>query len=100
MFKYSLPAIEDVIKLSMPEGAIIMSAQNQAERLCIWSVVNTEKPLVERTFYVVGTGHAFPEQILDTNVDYVGTIQFQGGSLVLHVFEAVNQNGEKLSERI
>jgi hypothetical protein len=82
--KYTL-AITDKQTIQMPVGAGILTVQNQNESLCMWAQVDDQPHRVEsRAFAVIGTGHEMREY---NSLGYLGTVQFQGGALVFHVFE-------------
>lgn len=88
IFKYELPiSLKPIIE--MPFDAEILSIQMQNGKLQIWAIVDDEDNLVSRQFYVLGTGHGFPNE-----VEYaMNAGQFkhhstvQSGSLVWHIFE-------------
>lgn len=89
VFKYAI-AIEDIqselISLPMPGAAEVLNVQNQNERLTFWALVDPGWRPSARLFRVIGTGHVAPE---DPGV-YLGTVQFFGGDLVLHVFQVAS----------
>ena len=68
--------------LQMHPGPIL-KVDSQNDSVCLWALIDTEKPSVPRRFCLVGTGHEVPP-----GCDYIGTAQVYGGELVLHVFEA------------
>jgi hypothetical protein len=51
---------------------------------CLWSVVDPESGRVQVCVRIFGTGH----EGVTGDMDYVGTFQIDGGSLVFHVFLA------------
>ena len=75
---------EDEFEVSMPEGAEVLSFNNQKGKACIWVKVNTDKPLSFKRFRQAGTNHP-----LTNNLKYIGTSQFMNGSFVLHLFEVL-----------
>jgi hypothetical protein len=77
-------AIDDEVKLSMPEGADILHIEAQGEMPCIWALVDEKRPREERCFRIIGTG----QPVGDRPGIYVGTFQMSGGALVWHVFES------------
>lgn len=81
IWKFPLYLTDEQI-VSMPSGAEILTVQLQGNVLTVWAVVNSEKSLEEKAFYIRGTGHAF-EDWLSTK-HYIGTVQLVG--LVWHVF--------------
>lgn len=83
IFKYPIE-ITDEQKIDMPQGAQILSAQMQNDKLCLWAAVDdnfTSAPIVIR---VLGTGHPVPDI---EGLRYIGTAQDQRLGLVWHVFE-------------
>jgi hypothetical protein len=72
----------------LPKNAKILCVQNQNEKCCIWFINPDVKSdeIVERTFYIYGTGHEHEE----IKGRYVGTFQLGSGLLVFHVFEKVS----------
>lgn len=72
-----------VQSMMMPIGAEILSVQVQHEHPYLWAKVDTDVDRATRRFAVIGTGHEIPEGV----IEYIGTIQLEGGSLVFHVFE-------------
>jgi len=83
----SLRAIDDVVSLSMPNGAEILSVGNQHESMVVWYLFNeSEKEYVQRYFRIAGTGHKI--NLTDGfTFEYVGTVMLHEGRLVFHVFE-------------
>jgi hypothetical protein len=79
--KYPLELAEERVVISMPAGAQVLRVAAQHGRPCIWAVVNTEAPMVEREFRVAGTGRELPGY----PGEYVGTCDI--GEYVWHVFE-------------
>lgn len=86
----------DVIKLSerneggtVIEGPItkILTVQVQHDSIMIWAEIDTEMP--NRKFEVAAIGTGWPLDakncVLDTH-DYLGTLQFMDGHLVLHIY--------------
>lgn len=77
-----------VTRLSLPEGADILSIQPRNGQINLWALVDLDKPLVERTFMIIGTGHPLPEDCVP-GVDflYLETVLVEYGALVWHIFE-------------
>lgn len=83
IWKFPLRPFLNPIEISMPEGAQILSVQNQREDPVLWALVDTNgKPEVRR-FLVFGTGHPIPGFV----GKHLGTFQAQAGTVVVHVFE-------------
>lgn len=74
--------------LQMPEGAQVLSLQKQGSRseddMFLWCLVNTDRPMRERTFVLVGTGESIDDL---PGAEYVATMQFIRGVYVYHLFE-------------
>jgi hypothetical protein len=77
IYKYnlSLPGSK-----AMPLGSTIVKVGIQNGQCCIWALVDTNAPIEERRFVIVGTGHE-----LDDNMVYVGTVFEE--PFVWHVME-------------
>lgn len=85
IYKYPINLVPSQI-IDMPEGARILSVQTQfADRPCIWAFVDICNKLVGRVFYVIATGQSFDSK----NMLYIGTFQLDGGALVFHLYEKV-----------
>ncbi len=84
IFKYRLGRGK-IHDLTMPQGSVIISAQNQHDAPTLWAAVDTTQPPVIRRIATYVTGG---DMELGTNdEDFLGTIQFNGGSFILHVFD-------------
>jgi len=87
--KQPLPVFDaqsDILTIQVPQGAKILKIARQFPEFsepCVWYACNPAMSTETIMILVVGTGHAFPECVLD---DYLGTELFHGGSLVLHFF--------------
>lgn len=68
--------------LFMPKGARVLCVQVQNGYPCVWALVNPDAEKVTRRLRTFGTGHD-----VDTAGTYVGTIQLDGGRIVLHIFD-------------
>lgn len=85
IFKYPL-ALQDRQVIYLPEGAPILTVQEQRNELCLWVGVPDnieEHPLQARAFNIYGTGHTLREK----PQTYIGTAQTQDSTFVWHVFE-------------
>ncbi len=83
IYKYQF-RITSVVHVSMPEGAKVLHFGNQHERLTIWVEVDTDAPIVEKRFWVIGTGQMIPDTV---ELNYVGTASFNDGRLIWHLYE-------------
>lgn len=83
IYKYPLEPIE-LQHITMPSGSEILSVQVQGRVGCLWALVDDKSESVEtRTIRTYATGQPCDE----SNLNFIDTIQFQGGALVFHVFE-------------
>lgn len=85
IYKYPLN-IQELSKIPLPKNAKVLSFQFQHLVPCIWAQIDTEQPLVDRTFYIFGTGREFPKNIA---LNYIGTCQESSllSSYVWHLYE-------------
>lgn len=81
IYKYPLEVV-DMLKITMPKNAVILSVQSQMGLLQLWAEVDPIETLTEYTFLIVGTGHVIP--VSDGNRKYIGTVQHNG--FVWHVY--------------
>lgn len=79
IYKYKLD-LGDECRVSMHKFARILCVQTQGRDICVWAEVDTEHPIVDTQFWIVGTGHS--RDTSDRN--YVGTVQQNG--FVWHVY--------------
>lgn len=76
----------DRLKVEMPKGAKVLTAQLQHGEICVWAEVQPDAPTEQRHFEVFGTGHPMHED-MGTSREYINTVQLEGGALVFHVYE-------------
>ena len=86
IWKYSLSLEKRISELDLPIGAEILSVQNQNECLCLWAKVNTDRKTKTIKVEVVETGNPID---VGTERRFLGTVQFDGGSYVVHFFERI-----------
>ncbi len=86
IFKYTLEPKEQQ-SIEVPDGAEFLTVQIQHDVICVWAIVDPSKKKTTELFFIVGTGHPLPKQ--PNYLQYVGTVQELGGSLVWHLFRAV-----------
>ena len=84
VYKYQL-TIDDKQEILMPEGAKILSFENQHEIPVIWAFIDPVVVKTAREFRMVGTGYLITED----NLRFIGTALFRGGVLVFHLFEVI-----------
>ena len=88
IWKYEVP-IKDSFSVQIPEGGKILFLQTQKGTSCIWILVDQSKRNEQRNFRYFGTG--FPiENIMETNLLYIGSVLIQDEVLVFHLFEERN----------
>ena len=92
IWKYTIPVL-DIFSLELPQGAKILTVQEQHGNPQIWVLVNSDKTLETRIFRLVGTGH--PIEIEDSKLEYIGTVQVVGGSFIGHLFEIRDKEEEE-----
>ena len=71
----------------MPEGARILSVHDQRGHACVWALVDDTRPVKCRMIETYVTGAVdipSPEDLI-----HLGTVLFEGGDYVVHVFERV-----------
>jgi hypothetical protein len=81
IFKYQLEITDRQI-IKMPQGAKILSVQNQHNTLTLWAEVNPTSQMVDRYFQVFGTGHPIEDEL----GDYLATVLTDNDRIVWHVF--------------
>lgn len=82
--KYTLSSFTDNSSVGMPQGAKILSVQEQHDSLVVWAEVDESLKHVIRNFYVAKTGLSYlPEEA----TNFVGTVQLQQGNYVVHVYD-------------
>ena len=84
IFRYQISLGVDTL-LSIPKGAKILRCADQYGKICLWSLVEIDKPLEPRRFRIYGTGWDIVQKT--ENIEYIDTVLMAGGSLVWHIFE-------------
>jgi hypothetical protein len=87
IWKYPL-LITDTQTLRLPKGYSVLTVQLQAGALTLWADVQTEHPLEDVTFHVIGTGNSVPE----TYLTYIASVQMLPH--VWHIFEELPEEPE------
>lgn len=72
--------VEQII--SLPVDAKVLDVQVQHEQIAMWYAFDDSGMVRSREVIMVGTGHEIPSGI----VEFIGTVQLNGGNLVLHIF--------------
>lgn len=78
----------DVQEIIVPQGAEMLCARDQHEKICVWYRCDPDNTLERdrRTIAIVGTGNPAPS----SEGRYLGSAFLQGGALVFHVFERIH----------
>ena len=82
---YKLPIMPGSFTLLLPEDAEILTVLTQRGQPVLYTLLDTEKEKITRTFCVFSTGDDIQEE--GFSLFYIGTFQVEGG-LVFHLFEA------------
>jgi len=81
--KYPLQSVGDA-RIQTHKGAQIISAQAQRGLPCIWALVDTDQPKVNRIIQVHITGGDFCQITVGVPI---GTVLLEAGNFVIHVFD-------------
>ena len=85
IYKYAIEITDDQ-DIVMPVGAKILTVQNQNGVPCNWVLFVFFSEKLNVHIRVHGTGH----NVTDSDrLEYIGTFQMCGGSLVFHVFKVL-----------
>jgi len=79
--------LTDSQQIDIPMGYKILCVQAQNGQGCLWAEVMPDAQVKKATFLTLGTGHPIQHP---ANMEYLGTYQTNGGSLVWHVYELIN----------
>ena len=83
IFKYCIDLHGTIARL--PEDAQILTVSVQDNRICLWALVDTNKPNIFRSFVVYGTGQDMTNTI--NRLKYIGTVHIN--PFVWHIFEVL-----------
>ena len=83
IWKYVLNMV-GTTKIQMPIGALFLSVGNQHETLTLWVLHDKSSVHETRRIQTVMTGE---EVNLSTNDSFLGTVPFDNGNFIVHVFE-------------
>ena len=90
IFKYEVaPRVapnNPTVTLALPEGAKVLTAATQNDRIFLWAEVDTDKPVEKRFFQVFGTGHEMPTG-MGIDRAYINTVFIDW--MVFHVYESL-----------
>jgi hypothetical protein len=86
IWKIDVEVADVPLVAKLPVGATVVHVGTQhpddPRTVQVWLEVNDAGPVEERSFRIIGTGHAMPE-----NARYVGSAIVYDGQLVWHVVE-------------
>lgn len=85
IYKYRLPFMEKS-KVVMHKDANIIRIDGLDGAIWLWAIVDTEEPLVERTFHLFKTGGEMPDNIEEYRYLGCGAI-FVQMELMMYIFE-------------
>jgi hypothetical protein len=66
--------------IEMPQNAVVVHCAKQDSYHCLWAIVDTDNPVEQRQFDIIGTGW-----VLEDDMRHTGT--FIDGVYVWHVIE-------------
>lgn len=82
IYKYTLTSYH-MVDFELPERATFLSVQVQKGSIVLYFVVDeSESGKESRRFRGIVTGGLIPD-----GLEYLGTVQLDGGDFVLHIFE-------------
>ena len=79
-FPLTMPDDADLCIMEMSAGPIIHAGTDPMGQPCLWALTDVDKPYVERTFLLRGTGMVVPD-------DAVHLLSWVNGAFVWHLFE-------------
>lgn len=78
IFKYPVPPLDNFI-IRLPADSEILCFNTQHNEMFILVLINENNPVIDRHFYLVGTGHDLEVNPYVTRL-YIGTVQLNEGS--------------------
>jgi bifunctional DNase/RNase len=89
IYKYELSSV-GVNTVDTHEGATVLSAKIQNEKIVLYLIVDTRHAVIQAEFAVVETGKPLMNYMINPSEadieTYVDTVVIQGGAFVYHVF--------------
>jgi hypothetical protein len=76
--------------VDMPIHSKVLSVQSQFGQQVMWVEVETENPLVKRTFKIFATGEDMPK-VEGKKWSYISTTQIERGMWTWHLFELTDE---------
>lgn len=86
VYKYPLDSDVEVQQVLLPVGARILHVDLQNKQWQLWALVDTESPLENRHFVIVGTGMHMDREL---NYKHITTYMTPDHAFVFHVFEVI-----------
>ena len=86
IYKYPLELLDEQT-IEIPAHAEFLTVQMQYGKLCVWAIVETNNLNEKEYFLIRGTGYRMPDR--PEHLQYLGTVQQDGGALIWHVFRAI-----------
>jgi hypothetical protein len=83
IYKYALQKQGKNI-VEMPRNARILHVGTQSDHPYVWALIDTDNPMEDRYFWIIGTGYEMPVTLSDLR--HIGTFITRDGSFVGHVF--------------
>ena len=88
LIKFSTPVMDKILTIDLPEGAVILSVDEQYNKPVLWALVDPSTDIKPRNLYFALTG-----QEIEANreqLKFIGTIKLDEGTFIVHVFEIIN----------
>jgi hypothetical protein len=89
IYKYELHSV-GINKVDTYEGATVLSAKVQNEKIVLYLIVDTRHSAIEAEFAVVGTGQPLMNYMNNPSKadieTYVDTVVMQSGAFMWHIF--------------
>ena len=85
VWKYEVPSSPGAFEKALPIAAEILTVACQHNRPVMWVLVDPDAEKEYRSFFIAETGKSIDHAPLKP----IGTVQLDGGSYVLHVFEVL-----------
>jgi hypothetical protein len=97
-FPFDLLAAALGVDIEMPAGARVLFTRMQHGQPCIWAAVDPTAEKETRRFFIVGTGHSFPDGLNHRNCTFHGHLWLNDGEFVFHLFESGRIHVRKLTQ--
>ena len=89
VYKYQLQLVAGIQTVQITQEAeVIRFSRDGQGNQCLWALVDTNEPIVERRFQIIGTGDPLFE---DKNYKYIGSVEIEDllSWFVFHCFEVL-----------